>query len=284
MKQAITHPGTAHGDDFLTACILVAKFNCTVTRREPTKNDLDDPDICVFDVGGRNEPTNLNFDHHQSIEIPCSLNLILSWLGHDSLGKFRRAFHWFDNVDFRDRNGVKRLGDKYGLREEQMLELASPVHASLLDTFEKFEQIRPLPDYIPYSRDDLTAGCLYEIMRNIGDELIQYAGKYDLAWQRLDSCVCRLVGNTNILIYPSTDETATGDFARYKKIDIIVSHDKRGNGWSIFRSNNDAPINLAGLAEHPAIAFSHKAGFIAKTKERIEPDEIISLIFPEMRD
>lgn len=141
VTKIITHPGTAHGDDFLACCVLAAKFGVPIERREPEQADLDDPESLVLDVGGRYEPAELNFDHHQSLEIPCSFVIVLQWLGlHE---KFQRVYKWYANVDFRDRLGVKALGEKYNLTDEQMLELGSPVHTAMITFFESKKQITP---------------------------------------------------------------------------------------------------------------------------------------------
>jgi len=65
LKQIITHPGSAHKDDFLACSVLVHLHEVPILRREPTEEDLNDPGICVVDVGGRHEPELKNFDHHQ---------------------------------------------------------------------------------------------------------------------------------------------------------------------------------------------------------------------------
>ena len=50
MKAILTHPGSAHKDDFLACCLLVARHGVPVWRRDPTDEDLADPRIVVVDV------------------------------------------------------------------------------------------------------------------------------------------------------------------------------------------------------------------------------------------
>ena len=47
-----THPGSAHKDEFLACCLLVAVHGVPIVRREPIQADLDDPSVIVVDVGG----------------------------------------------------------------------------------------------------------------------------------------------------------------------------------------------------------------------------------------
>ena len=61
----VTHPGGAHKDEFLACSVLLAQTPSSILRREPTEEDLSDPQVLVVDVGGRLEPELGNFDHHQ---------------------------------------------------------------------------------------------------------------------------------------------------------------------------------------------------------------------------
>lgn len=274
VTKIVVHPGTAHGDDFLACCILAAKFSVPIERREPTQDDLDNPDILVLDVGGRFEPEKLNFDHHQDLTIPCSLVLVLQRLGlHE---KFQCAYRWYENVDLRDRRGAKALAEKYELSDEQMLELGSPVHTALMKLFEVDTYFAPSQ----YGTNFIFP--IYDVMRMIGTELISYAEKYGAAWERLKNEEPRNLRSFRghwIYLNHSDDITATGDYAREKKIAVMASHDNLGAGWAILRTNegeNNFDFNL--IAGDPRIAFAHKGGFIAKTKDRLAVGEVIDLI------
>jgi uncharacterized UPF0160 family protein len=68
IKKAVTHPGIFHADDVFAAAILRLKTGepmLIIERRNPTQEDLDDPSIVVFDVGGQFDPVKNNYDHHQ---------------------------------------------------------------------------------------------------------------------------------------------------------------------------------------------------------------------------
>lgn len=277
--KIVTHPGTAHGDDFLACCVLAAKFGAPIERREPTRDDLDDPDILVLDVGGRYEPEKLNFDHHQDLEILCSFVLVLQWLGlHE---KFQRAYRWYENIDFRDRRGAKALGEKYGLSDEQMLELGAPGQTAMIAQFERLSGLSQLPGGYEHALDEKTrkGEFLYEVMLLIGHELINYAEKYSTAWERLNGCERQNFRGHEVLINPSDDITATEDYAREKKISIMASHDNRGAGWAILRKNEgEKAFDFNLVASDPRIVFAHKGGFIAKTRERVAVGELFELI------
>lgn len=61
----LTHPGSAHKDEFLACCVLLAETPVPISRREPTPADLADPGVAVIDVGHLHDPALNNFDHHQ---------------------------------------------------------------------------------------------------------------------------------------------------------------------------------------------------------------------------
>lgn len=283
--RIVTHSGTAHGDDFLACCILAAMFAVPIERREPTESELNDPGVWVVDVGGRSDLDHpdqcrlYNFDHHHNELLECSYMQVLMVLG--LYEKFWRAYRWHENVDFRDRRGVKALGEKYGLTDEQMLELGSPVHTALMAQFERLSMLSRLPSGYEHAHDEQTrkGEFLYEVMFLIGQELIEYAEKYGTAWERLENCERQNLRGHEVLINPSDDITATADFARQNHISVMASHDNRGAGWAILRTNKgEKAFDFNLVANDPRILFAHKGGFIAKTRERLAVGEVFDLI------
>jgi len=59
--------------------------------------------------------------------------------------------------------------------------------------------------------------------------------------------------------------------------DIVISLDSRENGWRLFRYDG-TPVDFSLIADCPEVAFAHKSGFIAKTKERLALDDLIALV------
>ena len=65
-RVIITHPGIFHADDVCSVAFLrLLGVTAPVERRVPSAADLEDPTVLVLDIGGRHEPSLLNFDHHQ---------------------------------------------------------------------------------------------------------------------------------------------------------------------------------------------------------------------------
>ena len=41
IRRVLTHPGSAHKDDFLACCVLLHHYPVPIERREPTEADLE---------------------------------------------------------------------------------------------------------------------------------------------------------------------------------------------------------------------------------------------------
>jgi len=136
MKAILTHPGSAHKDDLLACCLLVARHEIPVWRREPLEEDLADPGIVVVDVGGEHEPLRSNFDHHQfprDHEPICALSLVLKNMG---LYEDARSFcEWLEPAEWFDTRGPFQTAEWLGVERAVMNKLNSPIDITLLRRF-----------------------------------------------------------------------------------------------------------------------------------------------------
>ena len=119
IRLIVTHPGGAHKDDFLACSLLLNFWPVTVLRRDPTDEELEDPTVCVVDIGHRHEPAKMNFDHHQfSNEHPptCSLSLALQ---HLKLYEDAKQFcAWLEPAEFFDCLGGRETARRIGAPPE----------------------------------------------------------------------------------------------------------------------------------------------------------------------
>ncbi|MEM6821799.1 MAG: MYG1 family protein, partial [Verrucomicrobiota bacterium] len=79
IKKIVTHPGSAHKDDFLACSLLISLHDVPIERRLPSDRELTNPEVCLIDIGHEHKPELLNFDHHQfpRDHVPtCSLSLV----------------------------------------------------------------------------------------------------------------------------------------------------------------------------------------------------------------
>src|SRR3954463_5326670 len=158
----LTHPGSAHKDEFLACCVLLATAPCPVVRREPTEADLADPAIAVVDVGHRHEPALNNFDHHQlptDAAPTCALSLVLHHLG---LYTDARAFcDWLEPAEWFDCRGPNTTAKWLHIDRKVVDQLLSPIDIPLLRRFAGATRHAP-------------GEPLWEIMRLVGADLLDY--------------------------------------------------------------------------------------------------------------
>ena len=158
----LTHPGSAHKDEFLACCVLLATAPRPIVRREPTEADLADAAIVVVDVGHHHDPALNNYDHHQlpDDEAPtCALSLVLQNLG---LYADAKAFcDWLEPAEWFDCRGPSATARWLGVERAIINRLHSPIDGTLLRRFA--------------AATAHSAGePLWEIMRMIGDDLLTY--------------------------------------------------------------------------------------------------------------
>ncbi len=266
MKAILTHPGSAHKDDFLACCLLIARHGLPVWRREPESADLDDPDVLVVDVGGEHAPERGNFDHHQfpaDHEPVCSLSLVLQHLG---LYEDARNFcEWLEPAEWFDSRGPFATADWLGIERSVVNRLNSPVDITLLRRFAQKRELEP-------------GDPIWEVMRMIGEDLLMYLRNLR---ERLDyvsahASVIEVVGErggVKVLFMPRTDpmpDDPSSGLARYieqigQKIDGLIYPDRRGAGFGLSRHEDSERLDFTRIADEADVHFAHARGFVAKT-------------------
>lgn len=266
MKAILTHPGSAHKDDFLACCLLIARHGLPVWRREPESADLDDPDVLVVDVGGEHAPERGNFDHHQfpaDHEPVCSLSLVLQHLG---LYEDARNFcEWLEPAEWFDSRGPFATADWLGIERSVVNRLNSPVDITLLRRFAQKRELEP-------------GDPIWEVMRMIGEDLLMYLRNLR---ERLDyvsahASVIEVVGERGgikVLFMPRTDpmpDDPSSGLARYieqigQKIDGLIYPDRRGAGFGLSRHEDSERLDFTRIADEADVHFAHARGFVAKT-------------------
>ena len=268
IKRIVTHPGSAHKDDFLACCVLIAEQPAPIQRRDPDAGDLDDPSTAVIDVGDRHEPANKNFDHHQfpRDHVPtCSLSLVLKDLG---LYEDARSFcDWLETAEWFDCRGANATANWLGVKREIVSRMSSPIELSLLRRFAS-------------QTEHLPREPLWEIMKMIGHDLVDYLrglrsrldyiGEHSEVWQikrESQSLIAVYLPRTS----PLPDDPSMG-LPRYieekglaTKAHAMIYPDRRGKGYGICRYNDHPSMDFNRISSEPDVHFVHAAGFIAKT-------------------
>ncbi|WP_300672236.1 MYG1 family protein [Desulfoluna sp.] len=256
----ITHPGSSHFDEFFAICLLLATHpntDFTIERREPTPEEVDDPSIWVLDIGGEHNPKKRNFDHHQDIELSASFVLVAQALGYE---ESLSALPWWNFKDRIDRFGPAKVGAEIGTTS--LRTTYSPMEGWMLDMF------ATAPNALP------------TIMRQFGQKAIESGRKLTEQLDRWEKARRVELNGYTILISESDEAEGAQEFnfRQEKPAAACVTWDSRGQGWKLMRFDNAPEINFAKLEGRPDIRFTHKTGFVAKTRRRIPVEEVLELV------
>jgi len=269
IELILTHPGGAHKDEFLACSLLAAKHGVPVVRREPEQADLDNPAVCVVDVGGEHDPERRNFDHHQfpRDHAPiCALSLVLQDFG---LYEDAKLFcDWLEPAEWFDTRGAVGTARWMGVERDVMTKLNSPMDVTLLRRFALAERLE-------------SGDLLYEMMRWVGGDLLDYLKtlrerlSYIEEHGEIWSVDGGEGGSFKVLFMPRTDplpaEPSMG-LGRYlvatgqeDGIAGLVYPDRRGSGYGMSRHNDHPGLEFTRIVECEDVHFAHARGFVAKT-------------------
>ena len=264
IERILTHPGSAHKDEFLACSLLVAVHGVEILRREPTAEDLADVATAVVDVGEEHAPERNNFDHHQfPADHPpiCSLSLVLQHLG---IYEDARSFcDWLEPAEWFDTRGPITTGKWLGVDRETMAKLHSPIDVTILRRFAKASRLAP-------------GDPVWELMKFIGEDLLDYLRSLRA---RLDFLAAHAelwtVGGDEVFFLPRTEplpEEPSSGIGRYLEsigkgtsVSALIYPDRRGGGYGLSRHNDDPRFDFTRIASEPDVHFAPARGFVAKT-------------------
>lgn len=270
--KIVLHGGSAHTDDYLSACVLLSIFKnkkVVIRRRDPKPEEFKDNNVFLVDVGLKHEPSFSNFDHHQfpsDYEPTCALSLVLKHF--DLYDLFNKYFKWVKFVERLDCHGPFNYCKEEGLEPEQFFGVESIIQKSMLGLFERF-----------YKED-----FMQETMRTTGDYLIRSARECDERWALLEKeAKFWNVGAINICSFESDVRSPSFQLNEWldtfdEEYPITITNDDRGEGTALFRRGDDERINFSLLKDDPRILFAHNNGFCAKTKNKLSNQSIKELI------
>lgn len=269
----LTHPGSAHKDDFLACCILLATSPAPIVRREPNSDDLADSTTVVVDVGDSHDPVLNNFDHHHlpdDAAPTCALSLVLKSL---SLYEDARSFcDWLEPAEWFDCRGPNATAKFLNVPRNAINQLYSPMDGTLLRCFA--------------AKTEHRAGePLWEMMLQVGTDLLNYLrslrtrlnfiGEHATLWALAPSAATDSASIPAVLFMPRTDplpEEPSSGLDRYvveqglnERVVALVSPDRRGTGYGLSRHRDHPRMDFTRIADETDVHFAHKRGFVAKT-------------------
>jgi hypothetical protein len=274
IKTIVTHGGHAHRDDFLSVCFVLAmcaEENNTpsVQRRDPTPDELNDPNVVVLDVGEKHEPELSNFDHHQfarDADPVCALTLILQNM--TIYEEANRGFRWLNVTEKFDSKGPFYVANEIGIEWNKISDATfSPIEEAILHMFSKLNENYKTMTYL---------------MTEIGMQLLNTLEQFTERWQKLSETTTTLEVDGNLIVVSvgvNKDDDpsfALSAFVEEKHPSAIatVTLDDRGNGLCLFRLNDSPQIDFSQIENDPRILFAHKNGFVAKTHNVLSEQEL----------
>jgi len=280
----LTHPGSAHKDEFLACCVLLATSPRPIVRREPTEADLADAATVVVDVGDSHDPALNNFDHHHlpdDAAPTCALSLVLQNLG---LYEDAQAFcDWLEPAEWFDCRGPNATAKWLGVERNIVNRLSSPIDGTVLRKFAVANQHQ-------------SGEPIWEIMKMIGDDLLNYlrnlrsrltfVGEHAEVWT-LDELADANGIAPQVLFLPRTDplpDDASSGLDRYvmenglhERMVAIIAPDRRGTGYGLSKHRDHPRLDFTRITDEADVHFAHLRGFVAKTSAT-EPDRLRELI------
>lgn len=264
----LTHPGSAHRDEFLACCLLVAVHGVPVIRREPREEDLDDLSVVVVDVGGRHEPEKMNFDHHQfPADAPpiCALSLVMMHLGiYDDARMF---CDWLEPAEWFDTKGPVKTAEWLGMPREILSKLQSSIDSTVLRRFAVSTRLEP-------------GDIIWELMHMIGSDLIHYLGAMRGRLKQLEGNLhfwdMEKGGERFCAVFLPRTESPVDDpssalshylrsIGRDAEVAAMIYPDRRGMGYGLSRNNDHPRLDFTMIEHHHDVHFAHPRGFVAKT-------------------
>jgi len=268
IKTIITHPGGVHKDDFLACSVLLSNHSVSIFRRDPTEQELDDPEVAVVDIGHQHDPKLNNFDHHQlprDHEPTCALSLVLQKF--EIYEDTKEFCSWLETTEWFDCRGPHDTAEWLGVDREAMAKLNSPLDVTMFQAFARQKEHHP-------------GEPVWEVMKMMGTDLVQYVtglrgrinqvAKIEEFWdlgQGEDMIKVAFVPRTE----PEVEEASGGLAWRIKELGLeedvvaMVYPDSRGEGYGMRRYNDSPVVDFSKLSEEPEVHFTHNRGFIAKT-------------------
>lgn len=292
MKKIITHAGKAHLDDLMAVALGYVKTTYPAApinaatppearinalketlkdviavvpfeRRDPTPEELEDPDVLVVDVGGRHEPEKSNYDHHQFARgtRKSAMSILADDMAFDEGVSFREfltaVYPWFETRVVVDACGPFQAAKESEMTWDAVAQFLGPCEELVLKLFEAGNRT---------------------VVRLLAEDILEKAEAFDAVGQAMKF---HNVDGVNVFDFtpaPVWAVDAVSDAnTRSAEGGVAVFHDNRGDGLTLLRLKDDPRVDFTRVKDDPEVAFAHPGGFICKTKTK-NPDEALRLI------
>ncbi len=287
VRLVITHTGGAHRDEVRTIMFFFALMDrvLPVERRDPTLEELEDPGVIIFDVGGRYEPQKNNFDHHQfeiveerdPEECQCAFTLFGRECGLEEL---LQDEPWYRFTAIVDCLGYKKAAHYLGLAYLPA-ECRSPVEEAILDLIEEGE-INESGWYFLKKIGQKTLQRIYNRKKKL-PWFAKNAEFYYIPAQPEDIPVMYFEGKGDVKGYKEFGHVANQWLLQKVAVCIMPNNreDQDNGSMTLYRFRDDPRIDFSLLRNSPyrhQFKYLSCRGYVAKTRGKLTRRELIDMV------
>jgi len=277
MAIIITHPGSAHLDDFLSCCLVINNSGIIkkIKRREPNKPEIKDPNIWKLDVGEMHDPKIKCFDHHQdNMKDECTLSLLLKHWGIWS--NANEVHKWLKIVVLNDTKGPKAVTREIKISFKSMGLLNSFVERTILDLFRTASVIKK-------------GSVLFSVMEIIGQRFFALVDEYFTVMEEIKGKIeYHIIKDVPIIsCYKDLkhSESLVGILKdkmseRWPDLKggIAIYPNKRVKGTiALKRMQDDQRVDFTRISNNKKVVYCHPDGFFISV-EQMSDDELETYI------
>lgn len=274
-NKIIVHGGNAHLDDFVSCAeALVARSWCwdyegeelekvaaetIIERRDPTPEELDDPEVIVLDVGGRLDDAKACYDHHQ---LPrgsrdCAMTLFAKSVslpsGEGTLFEaMARLYPWYETRAMLDANGPFATAKEKGVEWSVVASFLGPFEDIVLNAFIGATPEARAQVVLPFAKEILAKLAAERKVLESIERWTTEQGVNVIDFTKADPADVDVVSEAILAAAPNG---------------VAIFRDKRGPGYALLRIKDDPRVDLSRAKDMSCVAFAHANGFYATTKE-----------------
>jgi hypothetical protein len=287
VKKIISHIPPRHFDDFIGIALLKRNFPEAevefVHPQQVPSEYYENKEVCLVDVGGRYEPELFNFDHHQDLQLECSLVLILKdFYGFHEISRVIRF------IDLSDRFGIKRASEELGVRLDPQEDLMRK-EILLIDLNKYGKEVGEvmwnnllIDDYSLWIRKVYSEleerGLLEEPRKKIRMEEERYR-------EKLNKVEIREYSDVKVAISAESLAPYHYRFFQETKVDLLVERNSMNSEHvSVIKntsSDKTKDIDLSKVFNEYPKVFIHPNGFIAvlgASFEEVDKEKILKIL------
>jgi hypothetical protein len=277
MKYILIHAGRAHRDEFLTVGLVCLITNTIplVYRRDPTEEELNDPEVWVLDVGRRHDPERHNFDHHQLPvgTMDCALSLVAKAHEVEPSQTYHDLFAtapWYKNTILRDTQGHDAVP-----RDKAEMEAEAAIESYVLCEFSNSTgRIAVEKRWVTFALD---------LMSRKVETAKKLVARFEEIQASAQILPVKIRGQEHLVMYgPELDTFGVNAWLEKQGITVIatVTKDPRSGGVCLYRSGElgASLLDFRKIADAPGALFVHTAGFMMTVQPGMDMEDHIVFI------